>query len=258
MNTRFAEIEKGKKIYFASDFHLGVPDPAQSKQREIKIVRWLDQISTDAQSIFLLGDTFDFWFEYKEAIPKGYNRLLGKLAELTDQGINIYLFTGNHDLWLGDYLTQEIGVEIIKRPVSFQLGGKRFYLAHGDGLGPGDSKFKFYKKIFTNPLCQWMFRWLHPDLGIALAKKWSKGSRLAQMSTPLTFHGEEEWLIIHSREVEKHDTHNYYIYGHRHIAGKHELNSTATYLNLGEWFNACTYAEYDGADVKLRDFSDES
>ncbi|MEP2024681.1 MAG: UDP-2,3-diacylglucosamine diphosphatase [Reichenbachiella sp.] len=255
MNNFLSELEKNKKVYFASDFHLGVPNDQQSKLREKRIVQWLDTISKDAQTIFLLGDVFDFWFEYKEVVPKGYVRLLGKLAELADQGITIILFSGNHDLWLKNYLSKEIGIKIYHEPQSYQMGPHTFYLAHGDGLGPGDKKFRFYKSIFKNSFCQWLFRWLHPDIGVALAKWWSSGSRIAQANEPLKFHGEKEWLIIHSKQIEKQKHHDYYVYGHRHIPGIHELSNDSSYVNLGEWVFDSPYAVYDGVKLELKTFS---
>jgi len=254
MNNTLSELENDKKIYFASDFHLGVPNHQQSTNREKLIVQWLDDASKDAQAIFLLGDVFDFWFEYKRVVPKGFVRLLGKMAELSDRGIKIIVFSGNHDLWLNNYFTDEIGVEIYHAPQSYHIGSHSFYLAHGDGLGPGDKKFKFFKRVFRNPICQWLFRWLHPDIGVALAQFWSKDSRLAQLDEPLIFHGDEEWLIIHSNQTEKKSHHDYYVYGHRHIPGIHDLDGGATYVNLGEWVRACTYAVYDGKELVLKTF----
>lgn len=254
MHTFLSELHTNKKIYFASDFHLGVPDHQQSLARERRIVAWLEEVSKDAQAIFLLGDVFDFWFEYKQVVPKGHVRLLGKLAELADSGIEIILFSGNHDLWLKDYLAQEIGLQVFHEPQQYQLGSHTFYLAHGDGLGPGDKKFKFFKSIFKNPFCQWLFRWLHPDLGVGLAKHWSKGSRMAQEHEALEFYGDKEWLIIHSQAIEKSTHHDYYIYGHRHIPGVHQIEDDATYVNLGEWVYGSQYGEYDGQKFKLKTF----
>ena len=255
MNTSLSELEKNKKVYFASDFHLGIPNHEQSLLREKLIVAWLDEVSKDAQTIFLVGDIFDFWFEYKQVIPKGFVRLLGKLAELADRGIEVIIFSGNHDLWLKNYLVEEIGIQICHEPQSYQIGSHAFYIAHGDGLGPGDRKFKLFKSIFKNPICQWLFRWLHPDIGVALAKRWSNGSRLAQLDEPLTFHGEKEWLIIHSNQVERTNHHDYYVYGHRHIAGIHELDDKATYVNLGEWVTGGNYGVYDGNELQLKKYA---
>ncbi|WP_422361552.1 UDP-2,3-diacylglucosamine diphosphatase [Reichenbachiella sp.] len=255
MNTSLSELEKNKKVYFASDFHLGIPNHEQSLLREKIIVAWLDKVSKDAQAIFLVGDIFDFWFEYRQVIPKGFVRLLGKLAELVDRGIEIIIFSGNHDLWLKNYLVEEIGVQVCHEPQSYQIDSHAFYIAHGDGLGPGDRKFKLFKSIFKNPICQWLFKWLHPDIGVALAKRWSNGSRLAQLDEPLTFHEEKEWLIIHSNQVERTNHHDYYVYGHRHIAGTHDLDNKATYVNLGEWVNGSNYGVYDGNELQLKEYA---
>jgi len=168
-----------KKIYFASDFHLGVPSYEKSLEREKLLVKWLDEIKKDAEEVYLMGDLFDFWFEYKHAAPKGFVRLLGKIAEITDSGIPVYLFTGNHDMWMFDYLPKEIGVKIYREPIEKKFGSKTFYLGHGDGLGPGDKGYKFIKKVFANKFCQWLFARLHPNLGIGMAHYWSRKSRVA-------------------------------------------------------------------------------
>lgn len=251
MSDVLFELERKKKVYFASDFHLGIPDAKGSIERERLIVRWLTQVSEDAQAICLLGDIFDFWFEYKEVVPKGSLRLLGKLAELSDRGIKIILFAGNHDLWINDYFVNEIGALVYHDPLSLRIGNHEFHIAHGDGLGPGDRKYKFYKRIFTNPVCRWAFRWLHPDVGVALAKRWSRGSRLSQEKEALTFFGDQEWLIMYSREVEQKKHHDYYIYGHRHISGTYALGHESMYVNLGEWVNGSSYAVYDGKQLIL-------
>ncbi|WP_336733814.1 UDP-2,3-diacylglucosamine diphosphatase, partial [Chryseobacterium sp. VD8] len=152
-------LEPGKKVYFASDQHFGAPDPKQSKLREERFIRWMDEIKHDAQVLFLMGDLFDFWHEWKHVIPKGYVRVLGKIAELKDRGIHIYFFVGNHDLWMKDYLEEEIGCTVFYKKQYFEMGGKQFLLAHGDGLGPGDKGYKRMKKVFTNPVAQWFFKW---------------------------------------------------------------------------------------------------
>ena len=179
---------------------------------------------------------------------------MGKLAELADQGIEIKVFSGNHDLWLENYLIEEIGVEVFHEPQSCLIGSHTFYIAHGDGLGPGDRKFKFFKKIFKNPICQWLFRWLHPDIGMGLAKYWSKGSRIAQLDQPLKFHGEKERLIVHSNKIEGINHHDFYVYGHRHLQGVHKLKNNATYVNLDEWVIGSSYGVYDGIEFQLKTF----
>ena len=168
---------KKSKIYFASDFHLGIPDYKSSLIREKKLVNWLDMISGNADEIFLMGDIFDFWFEYKTVVPKGFVRLLGKLAELTDSGIKIYIIKGNHDMWMYDYLPREVGINILDDKVILEEDGKKIFLAHGDGLGPGDTGYKLIKKVFTSAICQWLFARLHPNFGIGFAHFWSRKSR---------------------------------------------------------------------------------
>jgi UDP-2,3-diacylglucosamine hydrolase len=191
----------GKKIYFLSDFHLGAPNQAQSHLREKRLVRFLQNAKKDASAIFIVGDIFDFWFEYKTVVPKGFVRLLGCLAELSDAGIELHIFTGNHDLWMKNYLTEELNAKIYFEPAEFTLASKKFFIGHGDGLGPGDQGYKFMKKIFTNPLCKWLFGWLHPDLGIQLANYFSSKSRAKTGTSDEVFMGEDkEWLIIYSKK----------------------------------------------------------
>ncbi|MBP6656822.1 MAG: UDP-2,3-diacylglucosamine diphosphatase, partial [Bacteroidia bacterium] len=195
-------MKPGKKIYFASDFHLGVPTYENSLEREHKIVKWLDSIKADAEELYLLGDVFDFWFEYRTVVPRGYVRLLGKLAELSDSGIKIHYFTGNHDMWTFDYLEKELNVIIYRAPIEISYNGKAFYIGHGDGLGPGDHGYKFIKKVFASKVCQWLFARLHPNFGIGIANYFSKKSRIATGTTDEKFLGEEkEWLVIYSKEI---------------------------------------------------------
>src|SRR5688572_27278101 len=173
------EVPANKRVYFASDFHLGAPDAAASRERERLIVRSLDGIAQDEHPIFLVGDTFDFWFEYKEVIPKGYTRLLGKLAELSDRGIGISVFIGNHDMWMDGYFEEELNIPVYFEPQTYTINNKKFYIGHGDGLGPGDHGYKFLKKVFRNPVCRWLFSLLHPSWGIAVANYFSRKSRAA-------------------------------------------------------------------------------
>ncbi len=160
------QLKPGKKIYFNSDYHLGVPNTQETNEREKRIVRWLDSIKHDAEEIYLLGDLFDFWFEYKHVVPKGFIRLLGKIAELTDSGIKVHVFVGNHDLWMQDYLPKELGVNVCRDTIEREINGKSFFIHHGDGKGPGDYGFKLMKKVFTNSFFQFLFKWMHPDIGI--------------------------------------------------------------------------------------------
>lgn len=246
-------MKPNKKIYFISDFHLGVPDYESSLKREKLIVKFLEEISQDCEELYLMGDVFDFWFEYKNSVPKGYVRLLGKLAELSDSGITIHWFTGNHDMWMFDYLEKEIGTTIYQSPITKEYNGKKFYLGHGDGLGPGDKGYKFIKKIFANPVCQWLFARLHPNFGISMAQYWSKKSRIANGVKDEKFDGEEkEWLVIYSKKILKKEHFDYFIFGHRHLPLNIKLNDKSRYINTGEWVNYNSYAVFDGKDLELK------
>jgi len=251
--SSYKELPSGKKIYFGSDFHLGAPTEKESQERERKIIRWLEHVSQDASAIFLLGDLFDFWFEYKTVVPKGFIRFQGKLAELKDRGIAIHLFAGNHDLWFKDYFTKELDIPIHHNPVALEVGEKRLLIGHGDGLGPGDRKFKMVKRIFTNPFAKWAYRWIHPDIGITLAKYWSKKSRVEPEKE--RFQGEEkERLLTYCKEVEKTHHHDYYVFGHRHLPLVLMVSDNSTYFNLGEWVSQCNYLEFDGKEATLKVF----
>lgn len=246
-------MEKGKKIYFASDFHLGAPSYEKSLIREKKIVSWLDHISHDAAEIFLVGDIFDFWFEYKRAIPKGFVRLQGKIAELTDRGISIHIFTGNHDMWIFDYLPKELGVELYREPIERSFFGKDYFIGHGDGLGPGDKGYKFLKKIFANKFCQWCFARLHPNFGIWLAEKSSKTSRAKTGQSDEVYHGDDnEWLVQFCIEKVKEKPYDYLVFGHRHLPLEKPITEKSTYINLGEWINYCTYFEVSKEGESLK------
>jgi UDP-2,3-diacylglucosamine hydrolase len=245
---------ENKYLYFASDFHLGAPDDASSRIREKKIIRWLDAAAEDAAAIFLVGDIFDFWFEYKYSIPKGYSRFIGKLAELKDKGIPVYFFTGNHDMWMFDYFPNELDIPIFKDPIEMQVNGKLFLVGHGDGLGPGDHFYKFLKTVFRNKIAQWLFHWLHPNLGMGIARLWSRKSRLHSGSGNDSFKGEDEWLLQYSIEMEKTRHHDLYIFGHRHLPIDASINESSKYINLGEWITQFNYLKTDGVDTELLHF----
>lgn len=245
-------MSENKKIYFASDFHLGAPDEVSSFEREKKIIRWLDHISKDAAEIFLVGDLFDFWFEYKRAIPKGFVRLQGKIAELTDKGIPVHLFTGNHDMWIFDYIPKELGVTLYREPIIRDFFGKQYFIGHGDGLGPGDKGYKFLKKVFANKFCQWCFARLHPNFGIWLAEKSSKTSRAKTGKSDEVFHGEEgEWLVQFCKDYLKDNEMDYFVFGHRHLPLEIPIQNSI-YYNLGEWIHHFTYLEVSSEGVKLK------
>jgi UDP-2,3-diacylglucosamine hydrolase len=248
------QLQAGKKFYFASDFHLGAPDAASSLAREKKIVQWLDSIQADAQALFLVGDIFDFWFEYRHAIPKGFIRLQGKLAELTDKGLPVYFFTGNHDMWMFDYFTRELNIPVIRQPLSIQVNDKKLFIGHGDGLGPKDHVYKILKRIFANKLSQWFFARLHPNLGIGLANYWSRQSRIRHTQTEEVYKPGKEWLVFYCTQMEQQQHHDFYIFGHRHLPLDLAINTRSRYINLGEWVNFCSYAEFDGQTVTLKYF----
>jgi UDP-2,3-diacylglucosamine hydrolase len=242
------------KLYFASDFHLGAGTYAKSREREARLVRWLDSIKQDAAEVFLMGDVFDFWFEYKTVVPRGYIRFLGKLAELADSGIKLYFFKGNHDMWMFDYFEKELGATIVADELEIERAGKKFYLHHGDGLGPGDNSYKMLKKIFRSRLCQWLFARIHPNLGVGVANYWSSHSRLANENKPNHKVGQQEWLVTYSKEILATHFYDYFIFGHRHMPLEVQLNNKSLYVNLGEWLFKSTYAVFDGENLEINYF----
>ncbi|MEO9533092.1 MAG: UDP-2,3-diacylglucosamine diphosphatase [Crocinitomicaceae bacterium] len=244
-----------KKIYFASDFHLGAPNYESSLEREKKIVRWLDEVKKDADEIYLLGDVFDFWFEYKRAIPKGFVRIQGKIAEITDAGIPVHWFIGNHDMWIFDYIPKELGVQMHRTEVVREVNGIKVFIGHGDGLGPGDRSYKMIKKIFRNRFCQWMFARLHPNFGIGLANLLSRKSRAATGEKDATFYGEDkEMLIQFCKEKLKSEHYDLFLFGHRHLPIEHPLNEKSKYVNIGDWISYYTYGVLEDQDFKLIEF----
>jgi UDP-2,3-diacylglucosamine hydrolase len=245
-------LEERNKIFFASDFHLGAPNRELSLARERKLVNWLNAVSHEAKAIYLLGDLFDFWFEYKRAVPRGFTRVLGTIAEITDSGIPVHLFTGNHDMWIFDYLPEECGVILHREPVVVEWDQKKIMIGHGDGLGPGDHGYKFIKKIFRSKLCQWLFARLHPNLGIAIASSLSKYSRSATGESDLVFLGnEKEWLVQYCLEELKKNKIDYFIFGHRHLPLSIALLGGASYINLGEWITDPHYAIFHDGKLEL-------
>lgn len=243
-----------KKIYFASDIHLGIPDISSSLEREKLFVRFLDKIKEDASAIFLVGDIFDFWFEYKRVVPRGFTRLLGKISEITDSGIPIHFFTGNHDIWVFDYLPAETGIILHRESLQWDANGKKFFISHGDGLGPGDKGYKFLKKIFTNRVLQWMFARLHPNFVIWLASRLSEDSRLSGVS--VNFLGEEkECLVQYAYKLLEQEYFDYFIFGHRHIPIDITLKNGSRFIYLGDWIKHFTYGVFNGKDFSLQTFN---
>ncbi|WP_271393340.1 UDP-2,3-diacylglucosamine diphosphatase [Aequorivita sinensis] len=250
------QIPQGKKIYFSSDNHLGAPTHSESLPREKIFVKWLDSIKHDAEVIFLLGDLFDFWFEYKTVVPKGFVRTLGKLAELRDSGIQIHFFVGNHDLWMHDYFEKELNIPVYHKPKEFVFNNKHFLIGHGDGLGPGDKGYKRMKKVFTNPFSKWLFRWLHPDLGVRLAQHLSVKNKFISGDEDKEFLGEDkEWLAQYSKRKLESKHYDYFIFGHRHLPMKINVGENSTYFNLGDWINYYSYGVFDGEKFELHNFN---
>lgn len=244
-----------KKIYFASDQHFGIPDTESSKLREKKFISWLDKVKKDAEAIFLLGDLFDFWFEYKTVVPKGFVRVLGKIAELRDSGIPIYFFVGNHDLWMVDYFEKELGIPVYHHPKEYEFEGKTFLIGHGDGLGPGDKGYKRMKKVFAHPLSKWFYRWVHPDIGVKLAQYLSTKNKLISGQEDIKFLGEEnEWLAQYAKRKLEQKHYDYFLFGHRHLPMEIEVGKNSKYINTGDWISHFTYAVFDGKDLTLKTY----
>lgn len=240
------------KIYFASDQHFGIPDRESSRAREARFTEWLDEIKEDAGAVFLLGDLFDFWFDYKKVVPRGFIRVLGKIAELRDRGIPIYFFVGNHDLWMSDYFETELGIPVYFSTKEFEFSGKRFLIGHGDGLGPGDKGYKRMKKVFSHPFSKWLYRWLHPDLGVRLAQYLSTKNKIISGQEDIRFLGEEnEWLAQYAKRKLQEKHYDYFIFGHRHLPMEIQVGANSKYINTGDWITHFTYAVFDGNEVRL-------
>lgn len=246
-----------KKIYFLSDFHLGAPNDEVSLEREREICTLLTSIKETCEILYLVGDIFDFWFEYKRAVPRGFVRFMAKVAEFTDDGIPVYWFTGNHDMWIFDYLPKELGIQIIREPIEVTHFNQSIYIGHGDGLGPGDAKYKVLKRFFASKACQWLFARLHPNFGIGLANWSSYRSRDAQKESDRKYLGKEnEWLFEYCQEQEEIKHHDSYIFGHRHLPLKLNVNENATYYNLGEWIYFKTFGILDANGFKIVQWKD--
>ena len=244
-----------KKIYFASDQHLGAPTPQFSFPREKKFVAWLDEVKVDAEAIFLLGDLFDFWFEYKTVVPKGFVRVLGKLAEIRDSGVPIYFFVGNHDLWMNDYFETELNIPVFHDLKEFEFNNKKFLIGHGDGKGPGDLGYKRMKKIFTNSFFKRLFRWIHPDLGVKFGQYLSVKNKLISGEEDVKFLGaENEWLVKYAQRRLETQHFDFFVFGHRHLPLEIQISKTSKYFNLGDWIGYFTYGVFDGETFELKKF----
>lgn len=240
------------KTFFASDFHLGTKGATSSADRERLIVKWLDGAAHEMKRLYLVGDVWDYWFEYGHVIPKGYSRLMGCLGRLRDMGIPVYYFTGNHDMWMFRYLTDELDIPIFRKPVIHEIDGKKFYIGHGDGLGPGDLGYKMIKKVFANPVSQWLFARIHPNTGLRIMKYWSGKSRDYTAIEEKFLGPEKEWLVQHALEILKKENIDYFIFGHRHLPIQYDLGvNGAKYINLGDWLKFNSFASFDGEHLSL-------
>lgn len=251
-------LPKGKNIYFLSDIHLGATVLNNNRERELQVVMWLDKIRPDCAVLFLIGDIFDFWFEYKRVVPKGFVRFLAKICEFTDQGIEVHFFTGNHDIWAFDYLNSECGMIVHTHDEKFVFNGKKFYIGHGDGLDPKDKGYLFLKKVFHNSFLQRCFRWVHPDCGIFLAHKWSSHSRLKDNGRIEADHYrgcEQEDIEQYCRSTLLREHFDYFIFGHRHLPLDIRLTGNSRYINTGDWITYYSYAVFDGQEVSLKYFT---
>ncbi len=245
-----------QKVYFASDLHLGLPSLIESRPREKLFVQWLDMVKTDASEIYLLGDIFDFWYEYKRVVPKGYTRFLGKIAEIVDSGIPVHFFTGNHDVWMFDYFPQELGISLHKEPITREFNGKKFLIGHGDGLGPGDPGYKFLKAIFTNKTLQWLFARLHPNFSLWFGNRWSVSSRYSK-EIAHKFREENEQITKFARLTLEEQQYNFFIFGHWHSPVVYPLTDSSNLVLLGDWIVSNTYGVWDGERFALRKYSGE-
>lgn len=249
----------GKKVYFASDFHLGYDGRVSSVEREKRIVHWLDLIADDAAAIYLVGDVFDYWYEYKQVVPKGFSRLFGKLAELRDRQIPIYFFIGNHDMWMFRYFEEEFDIPIYREPIERTINGKTFFIGHGDGLGPGDHGYKLIKAVFSNRLAQWCYARLHPNFGLWLMRFFSQKSRDNAYDAPEFLGADKEWLAIFANEQSALRNIDYFVFGHRHLPIDHALkNGKSRYINLGDWVTFQSFAVFDGEKLSLHYFDHET
>lgn len=223
----------------------------KSAERERIFVRWLDQVRKDATEIYLVGDVFDYWYEYRKVVPRGFTRFLGKLSEITDSGIPVHFFTGNHDVWVFDYLPSETGVIVHREPFILEHEGQKLFIAHGDGLGPGERGYKLLKRMFTSKVLQWLYARIHPNASMAFAHRWSRQSRFAK-GIASEFMGEDrEVLILFARSVLRNEHYDYFIFGHRHIPLEMDLAENSRLVYLGDWIENFTYAVYDGRQVEL-------
>ncbi|MBQ3957661.1 MAG: UDP-2,3-diacylglucosamine diphosphatase [Bacteroidaceae bacterium] len=247
-----------KEIYFITDAHLGSRGVPNNRQQEQRLVRFLDSIKERASAVYMLGDMFDFWYEYKMVVPRGFTRFLGKVSELTDRGVEVHFFTGNHDIWCGDYLQTECGVILHREPLCTDLFGKRFYIAHGDGMGDPSRTFRLLRAIFHSRVCQTLFSSLHPRWGVDFGLAWAKRSRLKhgrEGGDPPYLGENREHLVRYAKAyLQQHPDINFFIFGHRHIELDLMLSHSTRLMILGDWITQWTYAVFDGETMRMENF----
>jgi len=246
-----------EKVYFVADLHLGSDALEHPHVTEKRFVRWLDTIRDEARAIYLLGDIFDFWFEYKKTVPRGFTRFLGKIAELHDTGTEIHFFTGNHDIWMFDYFRQELGITVHTKPLRTTINGKLFYLAHGDGLGDDSRAFRLIRWIFHNRTCQFLFARVPSRWGIGFGHWWSRHSKGYDIVCATQYMGEEkEHLVLFSKEYLQGDPYiDYFIFGHRHLLLDLRLNRKTRMMIVGDWMQHFSYAVFDGKELSLKQYN---
>ena len=242
------------KIYFVSDVHLGAPALNNNKEREKLFANWLDDIKKDVRELYLMGDIFDFWYEYRKVVPRGYTRILGRIADISDNGVPVHFFTGNHDLWVYDYLPAELGLTLHRKEYLTEISGRKFLLAHGDDFDPDDKGYHLLKRIFTSKEMQWLFSRLHPNFALFLAHKWSKSSRLAKMGTEEEIKVKDEALYKFAENFLNIERVDYFIFGHRHIMVDSEIKNSSKLIILGDWINHFSYGVFDGEKFELKKY----
>jgi UDP-2,3-diacylglucosamine hydrolase len=247
-------LASNKKIYFISDIHLGAPALDNNREREKLFVNWLDLIKDDVSELYLMGDIFDFWFEYQKVVPRGFTRVLGRLADMSDNGVTVHFFTGNHDLWIFNYLPGEVGLIVHKEALICEILGKKFFLAHGDGFDKEDKAYILLKKIFTNKTLQWIFSRLHPNFAFFLAHKWSKSSRLSKLDEKEEFKVKNEGMFKFAQNFLDNEWIDYFIFGHRHRIADVEIKKDSRFILLGDWITNFSYGVFDGESFKLLNF----
>jgi len=250
-------LTEKRKIYFISDIHLGAPALKNNREREILFARWFDEIRNDVAELYLMGDIFDFWWDYKKVVPRGFTRILGRIADLSDRGIPVFFFPGNHDLWVFDYFQKELGITVHKEEIIKEIGGKKFFLAHGDGLDAEDKGYLLLKKIFTNKTLQWLYSRLHPNFALTIAHKWSKSSRLAKINIDEEFNVNTDGIFKFAQDFLEQENIDYFIFGHRHQMVDESIGDNSRFVFLGDWIKNFSYGVFDGEKFELKKYKDK-